>query len=116
MPEVERDNEISGCHHCIESELVIGDITNTSTATDIIDTTPMHPELGAPAGLCETPADVVCLLLGVQPTNGEHPGWATALILGRSQTRPDAYERVGINRVLEVGCFEGAAEREVSII
>ncbi|KAK4035442.1 hypothetical protein C8A01DRAFT_17868 [Parachaetomium inaequale] len=116
VPEVERDNKISGCHHCIDSELVIGDITSTSTATDIIDTTPMHPELGAPPGLCETPVDVICLLLGVKPTSGDHPGWATALILVRSDTRSDAYERVGINDMLEVGCFEGATEREVTII
>ena len=116
VPEVGHDNEISGCHHSLRSELVIGDITNIFTATNIIDTTPMHPEIGAPPGLCETPVDVICLLLGVKPTSGDHPGWATALILVRSDTRSDAYERVGINDMLKVGCFEEATEREVTII
>lgn len=116
VPHLEPHDEITGCHHDSPSELVVGDETNTETVTDIIDTTAMHPETGAPAGLCKTPVDVICLHLGTRKTGEVHSGWVTALVLARSHTRPDAYERVGINRMLVPGCFEGAPEREVTII
>ncbi len=118
VPHAERHNEITGCHHLLLSELIVGDTTSTDTATDIIDTTAMHPEIGAPAGLCKTPVDVICLRLGTNKIAKEleHSGWVTVLVLTRSHTRPDAYERVGINRMLVVSSFEGATEREVIII
>jgi hypothetical protein len=88
--------------------------------TDIVDTSLMAPGIEGPRGLVETPADVVCLLLGTDEIETDEPGEdrhrSTALLLRRVPGRAGVYERVGVTTQLEAGCFAGAKEVEVTII
>jgi hypothetical protein len=109
------DNDTQRGYKSGSGELVIGDHTDTSVLTDIIDTSPMHPGIEGPRGLVKTPLDVVCLLLGTQePT--KHTHWSTVLVLAPVGGRMGVYERVGVSTMLDAKCFRGAEEMEVTII
>ena len=116
----ERQEEGDETWRAVSVELRVGSYTCHSVSMDVVDTSLMHPGIEGPRGLAETPADVVCLLLGTGELETEEPGvhlqWSTALLLRRVPGRAGVYERVGVIGELEAGCFKGAKETEVTII
>lgn len=105
----------SRSYQCGKLELVIDGRKFDGTSTDIIDTTPMHPGVDPPRGLLKLPLDVICLMLGERSPN-KVTHFATALVLARSERGGVFYERVGVNTLLDVKCFEEAREMEVTIV